>query len=82
MASSSVVTWAVRPPAEALALSKLVRGLADSTALCCPWSSSTESGHVRIRQSTLLITIRLTGSISMAVEEHLTGRGGATSCEM
>ena len=72
MASSSVVTWAVRPPAGALVLSKLVQRPADSTALCCPWSSSTESGHVRIRQSTLLITIRLTGSIPMAVEEHLT----------
>jgi hypothetical protein len=49
-----------------------VQGPVDSTALCCPWSSSNESGRVRIRQCTVLITIRLTGLISMAVEEYLT----------
>ena len=72
MASHQSSLWAVRPPAGALALSKLVQGLAGSTALCCPWSSSAESSRVRIRQSTLLITIRLTELISMAVEECLT----------
>ena len=70
MASSSIVTLGCSTAGWSARAFETRAGLAGSTALCCP--SSAESGRLRIRQSTPLITIRPTGLISMAVEEYLT----------
>ena len=50
--------WAVRPPAEALALSKLVQDRRIALRCAVRGHSRTESGRVRIRQCTVLLTIR------------------------